>query len=163
MLSLLASVQARPSRNILPKELDILVNDASSQMPTHMFAVYSRQADIGSHRQVTLFPVHNIIFAAQCANLPKLASSPKPATSVDVTEPQTTTIRSLFHHHKCSRSSPPTSTPTASITSSHSFFLPAPSLPTPPTVDETDRLNLQQHARRWQKYTPYERYSHKRR
>jgi hypothetical protein len=53
---------------------------------------YSRRADIGSRGRVALFLVHNIIFSAQCTNLPILATSPKRAAYLDVTEFQTTAI-----------------------------------------------------------------------
>ena len=162
MLSVLSSVQARPPCNILPKELDILVNDASSQMPTHTFAVYSRRADMGSCRRVTLFPVHNIIFSAQCANLPKL-TSPKPAASLDVTESQTTTIPDVIESRTTTISVVPLSIPSpqkfpqlSAYLYTHSAndllvsLLPPCTLTahTPPSVEETDLLTLQQHARR---------------
>jgi len=54
-----------------------MVNDFSSDMPTHMLAVYSRQsaASPNSTRRVTLFPIHNIIMALHCAHLPTLPKS----------------------------------------------------------------------------------------
>jgi hypothetical protein len=77
MLRVLSSVEATPVRNSLPKELPIMVNDLSSDMPTHMLAVYSRQstASPNSTRRVTLFPIHNIIMALHCAHLPTLPKS----------------------------------------------------------------------------------------
>jgi len=57
----------------------VVVNDLSSDMPTHMLAVYSRQVPAATKRRVTLFPTHNIILASHCANLPILQSS-TPAT-----------------------------------------------------------------------------------
>ena len=117
-------------------------------MPTHMFAVYSRRANIGSRRRVT-FPVHNIIFSDQCANL---ASPPKPAASLDVTESQTTTIPVV----PLSIPSPQTFPQISAYLYTHSasdllaFLLPPCTLAahTPPSVDETDLLTLRQHARR---------------
>jgi hypothetical protein len=77
MLQVLASLQVTPVKSALPKEIDVVINDLSSDMPTHMFAVYSRLAP-GSPplatRHVILYPIHNIIFASHCANLPQLPS-----------------------------------------------------------------------------------------
>jgi hypothetical protein len=77
MLQVLANVQADPIKNVLPKELSILVNDISSDMPSHMLAVYSRQPSTTSRRRITLFPFHNIVLASHCANLPNLPTPPK--------------------------------------------------------------------------------------
>ncbi|KIK98879.1 hypothetical protein PAXRUDRAFT_133258 [Paxillus rubicundulus Ve08.2h10] len=75
MLQVLAGVKAEPISNVLPKDLPAVVNDLSSDMPTHMLAVYSRQVNATTKRRVTLFPIHNIILAAHCANLPMLPTS----------------------------------------------------------------------------------------
>lgn len=75
MLQVLSGVKAEPVSNVLPKELSVVINDLSSDMPTHMLAVYSRQVPATTKRRVTLFPAHNIILASHCANLPILQSS----------------------------------------------------------------------------------------
>ncbi|KAH7883052.1 hypothetical protein F5I97DRAFT_1816206 [Phlebopus sp. FC_14] len=75
MLQVLAGVKAEPISNVLPKELSVVINDLSSDMPTHMLAVYSRQVSAATKRRVTLFPVHNVILATHCANLPILPTS----------------------------------------------------------------------------------------
>ncbi|KAH7909180.1 hypothetical protein BJ138DRAFT_1011360 [Hygrophoropsis aurantiaca] len=80
MLKVLSSVHADSISNILPKELSIMINDLSSDLPTHMLAVYARQPQTASSsaapkRRVTLFPTHNVILAANCANLPSLPPS----------------------------------------------------------------------------------------
>jgi len=72
MLRVLAGIKAEPVSNVLPKELSIIVNDLSSDMPTHMFAVFSSRQPATSRRRVTLFPAHNLVFATHCANLPIL-------------------------------------------------------------------------------------------
>jgi hypothetical protein len=85
MLQVLTRVQAEPVKNSLPKELSILVNDLSSDPPTHMLALYSRHPSEGNtttHKSVTLFPTHNIILAANCANLPQLPPSTPSPTNV---------------------------------------------------------------------------------
>lgn len=74
-----------PSSPALPQELAIMINDLSSEMPSHMLAVYSAQAnDASSNRRnkVTLYPSHNIILAAHCANLPLLRSITHPPPKV---------------------------------------------------------------------------------
>jgi len=75
MLRVLAGVKAEPVSNVLPKELSIMVNDISSDMPTHMFAVFSSRQPATARHRVTLFPVHNLVFATHCANLPILPAS----------------------------------------------------------------------------------------
>ncbi|KAH7928837.1 hypothetical protein BV22DRAFT_1003883 [Leucogyrophana mollusca] len=74
MQQVLAGVRAQPITNALPKELSVVINDLSSDMPTHMLAVYARQPSSSSavRRRVTLFPTHSIVLAAHCANLPSL-------------------------------------------------------------------------------------------
>ncbi|KAG1767623.1 hypothetical protein EV702DRAFT_1254392 [Suillus placidus] len=72
MLRVLAGIKAEPVSNVLLKELSIIVNDVSSDMPTHMFAVFSSHQPAPACRRVTLFPAHNFIFATHCVNLPIL-------------------------------------------------------------------------------------------
>ncbi|KAG2103379.1 uncharacterized protein F5147DRAFT_746682 [Suillus discolor] len=80
MLRVLAGIKAEPASNVLPRELSIIVNDVSSDVPTHMFAVFSsRQPAPARRRRVTLFPAHNLVFAIHCANLPVL---PTPAPAI---------------------------------------------------------------------------------
>ncbi|TFY79527.1 hypothetical protein EWM64_g4484 [Hericium alpestre] len=75
MMKVLTGVTATPTAT-LPKEMDIVVNDLSSNvMPTHMMAVYSRLPTQLSSRRVTLYPVHNIVLATHCAALPALPAS----------------------------------------------------------------------------------------
>lgn len=76
-MQVLSSVEATPVKNSLPKELSIIVNDLSSDLPTHMLAVYSRQSSMSPNptRRVTLFPTHNIVMASHCAHLPMLPKS----------------------------------------------------------------------------------------
>lgn len=75
MLQVLAGVKAEAAPNVLPKELSVVINDLSSDMPTHMLAVYSRQVPAAAKRRVKLFPTHNIVLASHCANLPILQQS----------------------------------------------------------------------------------------
>ncbi|KAH7912849.1 hypothetical protein BJ138DRAFT_1171679 [Hygrophoropsis aurantiaca] len=78
MLRVLSGVEAQPVTNKLPRELSVIINDISSDLPTHLLAVYSRQH--GPHRRLTLFPTHNIMLAAHCTNLPALPT--QKATSI---------------------------------------------------------------------------------
>ena len=75
MLQVLSGVKAETIFNVLPKELSVVINDLSADMPTHMLAVYSRQVPTATKCQVTLFTMHNIILVSHCMNLPILQSS----------------------------------------------------------------------------------------
>ncbi|KAG2336688.1 hypothetical protein BDR05DRAFT_1005667 [Suillus weaverae] len=72
MLRVLAGIKAEPVSNVLLKELSIIVNNVSSDMPTHMFVVFSSRQPAPACHCVTLFPAHNFVFATHCANLPVL-------------------------------------------------------------------------------------------
>jgi hypothetical protein len=116
-----------------------------------MFAVYSRRTNIGSRRRVTLFPVHNIIFSTQCANLPQLPTPPKPTEPLNSTEPFTITIPVV----PVSIPSPQTFPQLSAYLYTHStndlmayLLPPCPQGLLPPNVDDTDPITLQQHARR---------------
>ncbi|KAF8432132.1 hypothetical protein L210DRAFT_3719000 [Boletus edulis BED1] len=74
MLQVLAGVKVEPSSNVLPLKLDV-VNDLSSNMPTHMLGVYSRHVPTAAKCRVTLFPIHNVFLATHCTNLPILPPS----------------------------------------------------------------------------------------
>jgi len=77
MMQVLASVEATPVKNTLPTDLCVMINNQSSDLPTHMLAVYSRQSSASPNptRRVTLYPIHNIIMALHCAHLPVLPKS----------------------------------------------------------------------------------------
>ncbi|KAG2134656.1 hypothetical protein BD769DRAFT_1442693 [Suillus cothurnatus] len=75
MLRVFAGIKAEPVSNVLPKELSMIVNDVSSDMPTHMFAVFSSRQPAPARHRITLFPAHNLVFATHCANLPILPTS----------------------------------------------------------------------------------------
>lgn len=66
----------------LPKELQIIANDYLSGIPpTHMLAVHASRSEsnASSKTKVTLFPTHEIVLSAHCANLPKLPESSCPS------------------------------------------------------------------------------------
>ena len=69
----LSSVKVNSSKDKLPKELSIIVNDATAILPTHMLAIFGKPS--GGPRKVTLYPVHSLVLASQCANLPKFPSA----------------------------------------------------------------------------------------
>jgi len=75
MLAVLAATSAAPVAAGLPKEIDVIVRDLTSDLPTHMLAIYSRLSATETTRKVTLLPIHSIILAAHCANLPPLPPS----------------------------------------------------------------------------------------
>ena len=75
MLQVLSGVKAETVSNMLPKELSVIVNDLSADMPTHMLVVYSRQVPAATKCWVMPFLTHNVILASRCANLPILQSS----------------------------------------------------------------------------------------
>ncbi|KAI0342467.1 hypothetical protein BDW22DRAFT_201116 [Trametopsis cervina] len=68
------------STNGLPKELVVLANDLSAQMPTHLLAVYGKSektaAPSAGRTSMSLFPAHNIVLSAFCANMPSLPYQP---------------------------------------------------------------------------------------
>jgi len=81
MYKVLTGIVPQPLTNTLPKELAIVVNDLSSDMPSHMLAIYAQSSPRvpSTHRnKVTLFPSHNVVLAAHCANLPALPSATHP-------------------------------------------------------------------------------------
>ncbi|KAF8584617.1 hypothetical protein K439DRAFT_1345767 [Ramaria rubella] len=59
----------------LPRELEVVINDISSEAPTHVFATYSAPS-VFQKQRVTLHPVHALVFASQCAHLPHLHVPP---------------------------------------------------------------------------------------
>ena len=54
----------------LPRKLDVVINDVSSEAPTHLLAVHTKPTT-----RVSLFPVHAIVLAAHCARLPPFPQS----------------------------------------------------------------------------------------
>ena len=64
MLQVLSGVKAEAVSNVLPKELSLVIHDLSSDMPTHILAVYSHQVPAATKCRVTLVPTHNIILAS---------------------------------------------------------------------------------------------------
>ncbi|KAH9947782.1 hypothetical protein B0H21DRAFT_691288 [Amylocystis lapponica] len=78
MLKVLRGIRTEPTGSALPPRMDVVVDDLSRDMPTHMLAVWSRQPTNGATR-VTLYPTHHIVLAAHCATLPPLSPS-KPAS-----------------------------------------------------------------------------------
>lgn len=75
-----SGIRAPPfsSANGLPKELVVLAEDLSAQMPTHLLAVYGKSEN-GAKASMSLFPAHDVVLSAYCANMPSLPySSPPP-------------------------------------------------------------------------------------
>ena len=74
MLAGLSSLKAQTPKSALPNEMDVSIDNAAGVCPTHMLAVYSSRPT-ASPRKVTLFPTHQLVLAAHCANLPALPTS----------------------------------------------------------------------------------------
>lgn len=80
MFAALAHVEAQPSTSSLTRELEIIIPDeVALSCPTHMLAIYSSSSS-ALKRRVTIFPTHDLVLAAHCANLPHL-----PPTAPDMT------------------------------------------------------------------------------
>ncbi|KAJ7093920.1 hypothetical protein B0H15DRAFT_904911 [Mycena belliarum] len=81
MTAALQAVQLANPTEGLPKELEIIMNDAvSAACPTHMLAVYGDAPTHGKKRQVALFPFHDLVLSLHCSRLPVLPVS-RPDTS----------------------------------------------------------------------------------
>jgi hypothetical protein len=76
MMKVCAGIRAPPfsSTNGLPKELVVAAHDLSAQMPTHLLAVYGK-SDNSGRASMSLYPAHNIVLSAYCANMPVLPYS----------------------------------------------------------------------------------------
>lgn len=86
-MAVLARTRAAPTSG-LPQDIDVILpaSEASSrtQFPTHMLAVHAKQPKLQTNtrtgaaqlkRKVTLFPAHDLVLVAHCANLPTLPPS----------------------------------------------------------------------------------------
>ncbi|KAH7108008.1 hypothetical protein BKA62DRAFT_764082 [Auriculariales sp. MPI-PUGE-AT-0066] len=73
LLSAIRSPTAGAASSTLPADLDVAIEDGETIpfAPTHVLAVYSKGEPSG-RRAVRYYPTHDIILAAQCANLPAL-------------------------------------------------------------------------------------------
>ncbi|TFK52989.1 hypothetical protein OE88DRAFT_1656745 [Heliocybe sulcata] len=112
MLHTLNAMKPVPLESVLPSEVSVEIKDAASDLPTHMFAVFGRQpfakgAPKVNKQKVTLYPVHDIIFASHCAHLPKLRTSKPqkenvklPVVPVCLPSPQTFPILSSYLYTK---------------------------------------------------------------
>ncbi|GJJ14749.1 hypothetical protein Clacol_010593 [Clathrus columnatus] len=77
MYYMVQQTSAKCPKGRLPREIDVVVNDISGSPPTHAFAVYTPPTAL-QKQHVSLYPVHALVLAATCANLPPLPYS-KPA------------------------------------------------------------------------------------
>ncbi|KAJ7031562.1 hypothetical protein C8F04DRAFT_1397090 [Mycena alexandri] len=89
MRAALQAVEISISKSTLPTELDILMNEVVSfACPTHMFAVYNdAPLPISHKRQISLFPIHDLVFGMHCTNLPTLPTSRPSSSSSHTTVP----------------------------------------------------------------------------
>jgi len=80
----------------IPKEITVIVDSGISIKPTHLLAVYESQVSLieTANRQAKLYPIHDIVLAAYCANL-----RPRPlvnvATNAEVNDQATLPVLAL--------------------------------------------------------------------
>jgi len=86
MYQSLSDVQATPPKHALPKELEMIINDATC-CPTHMLAVWSSSPQPNEMCQITMYPTHHLVLASHCANLPVLPPSCPSSSSSTVMIP----------------------------------------------------------------------------
>ncbi|KAJ7481727.1 hypothetical protein FB451DRAFT_1085388 [Mycena latifolia] len=89
MCAALQAVELSPPKSSLPKELQIIMNDAvSAACPTHMLAIYGESpVAFGKKRHVALYPFHDLVMGVHCANFPTLPASQPDATASHATLP----------------------------------------------------------------------------
>lgn len=87
MHNVLAGIRAAPfsSDNGLPKELVVLAHDLSTEMPSHMLAVYGpaplnaqgrpMPSTPSNRTNVVLYPTHKLVLSAWCSRLPRMPHS----------------------------------------------------------------------------------------
>ncbi|KAF8810341.1 clampless1 Clp1 protein [Phlegmacium glaucopus] len=92
LIASVTSVRAHPHKDRLPKELEIVINDMTAIPPTHMLAVFGKQSKANQPRKVTLYPVHSLVFASQCASLPKFPTALPVAFPEDGEETRKVTV-----------------------------------------------------------------------
>ncbi|KAJ6511428.1 hypothetical protein C8R47DRAFT_963827 [Mycena vitilis] len=89
MCAALQATQTSVCKSALPQELQILMNDTvAAACPTHMLAVYNDvPLSLGQKRQVSLFPIHDIVLGMHCSRLPRLPFSRPSTTASHATIP----------------------------------------------------------------------------
>lgn len=88
MRKVLQSVDAVPNPDVLEDEIDIIVDADNGGLPSHMLAIHD-PSDVGTEdepKKVTMYPVHNVILASQCSNLPALPIYPKKGMKLSSTQ-----------------------------------------------------------------------------
>jgi hypothetical protein len=81
------SVSATIPPNVLPKELEIIIENPLADLPTHMLAVQAPATCHGAVSRVKLYPVHDLLLATSCPNLPSLPALTKPCTPTLLSTP----------------------------------------------------------------------------
>ncbi|KAJ6618711.1 hypothetical protein B0H10DRAFT_2176175 [Mycena sp. CBHHK59/15] len=137
MRAALQAVETSVSKSALPKELEILMNDiVAAACPTHMLAIYAdAPLALGQKRHVSLFPMHDIVFAAHCARLPAFPASQPPSAAPRHTIPVVPLCIPSPETFPLLQSYLYTQQPTMLLTSLQ-----------PPRDSETDLLQLATHA-----------------
>lgn len=101
MLSILASTStsALPaaSYGALPDEVQVNItaegSDELGLFPSHILAIYSSPTGPQRTSRVTLFPAHNLVLAAHCANLPSLPSTNASTIATETEEGETSSVQ----------------------------------------------------------------------
>ena len=77
MWKVLTGLSVECPKKHVPDVIEVTVNDLSGEMPTHALAVWSSLAKSSNQTptQVTMYPVHGSILAANAAKLPVLPAT----------------------------------------------------------------------------------------
>ncbi|TCD63196.1 hypothetical protein EIP91_005863 [Steccherinum ochraceum] len=76
-------IRSKLPQSSVPETIEVQATNIESQMPTHMLAVFPHPSVRAP--AVTIYPIHDIIFAAYCARWPRLPQS-DPLPPVEVGE-----------------------------------------------------------------------------
>ena len=86
MYAMNSQIKARCPKGVLPRKLEVVVMEPLlPDVPTHIFAICSSVAS--QKRRAVLYPVHGLVVAAHCANLPVLPQSQPQSGATNVSLP----------------------------------------------------------------------------
>jgi hypothetical protein len=61
---------AKLNSDTLPEEVEITVRNTAAPAPTHMVAVWTKEASHSTQTRMELYPVHSLVLATTCSTLP---------------------------------------------------------------------------------------------
>ncbi|TDL27969.1 hypothetical protein BD410DRAFT_680773, partial [Rickenella mellea] len=140
LLAVLASTRSAPAGASLPKEIQVFVTEDTPDPPTHMLAVHSRPSHTANTHKVTLLPIHSIILATHCANLPPLPTPIRGKTPREPPNQPPTTLPVVPINIPSSETFPPLCT---YLYTQRADQLLATLLPTTPALSGPDPLSVQ--------------------